>query len=276
LDGYQGSRPVRIGNGAYDQRQLDVYGGVVDAAYIYEREGDVLTPEQWSALHREIDFVCAHWHEPDHGIWEMRAPEQHHVFSKLMCWVTLDRGLRVAEQEGWEHDGARWAKTRDDIRANILEQGWNPEIGVFPMTYGGSELDAGVLIMPLVGFLPPEDERVQQTVRAIDQQLGRGPLIYRYRMDDGLPGDEGAFLLCSYWMIEALTMMGRIDEAKDRFTALLQYAGPHALLSEEVDPATGTALGNYPQAFSHIGLINSAWRLTRALREHDAAEPEAL
>lgn len=269
LEGYRGSRPVRIGNGAYDQRQLDVYGGVVDAAYVHEQEGDLLTREQWAALRREIDYVCAHWHEPDHGIWEMRAPEQHHVFSKLMCWVTLDRGLRLAAQEGWEHDNEHWVTTRDHIRANILKHGWNEEVGAFTMTYGGAELDAGVLIMPLVGFLPPNDERVQRTVLAIDQQLGDGPLIYRYRMDDGLPGDEGAFLLCSYWMIEALTMMGRVDEAVERFTTLLGYAGPHGLLSEEVEPQTGTALGNYPQAFSHIGLINSAWRLTQTLRERD-------
>jgi GH15 family glucan-1,4-alpha-glucosidase len=265
---------VRIGNGAYDQSQLDVYGGVLDAAYVYEQEGDILTPEQWAALRSEIDYVCAHWHEPDAGIWEMRAPHQHHVFSKLMCWVTLDRGLRVAAQEGWEHPDERWAATRDAIRASILEHGWNPERGAFTMTYGGNELDAGVLLMPLVGFLPPDDERVRSTVLAIDQELGHGALVYRYRMDDGLPGDEGAFVLCSFWMVEALAMLGQVDQAMERFNTLLEHAGPHGLLAEEVDPATGTALGNYPQAFSHIGLINSAWRLTHALRDRDGPTPE--
>jgi GH15 family glucan-1,4-alpha-glucosidase len=274
LSGYRGSTPVRIGNGAYDQSQLDVYGGVVDAAYVYEQEGDLLTSEQWAALRSEIDYVCAHWHEPDAGIWEMRAPHQHHVFSKLMCWVTLDRGLRVAAMEGWEHDGERWDTTRDAIRASILEHGWNPERGAFTMTYGGHELGAGVLLMPLVDFLPPHDERVRSTVLAIDQELGHGALVYRYRMDDGLPGDEGAFVLCSFWMVEALVMLGQVDQAMERFNTLLEHAGPHGLLAEEVDPATGTALGNYPQAFSHIGLINSAWRLTQALHDRDGPRPE--
>ena len=271
LEGYRGSRPVRIGNGAFAQSQLDVYGGVADAAYVHEREGALLTPEQWAALRGEIDYVCAHWHEPDHGIWEMRAPEQHHVFSKLMCWVALDRGLLIAEHEGWEHDGPRWAATRDAIHANILAQGWNAQTNAFTMTYAGTELDASLLIMPLVGFLPADDPRVRATIEAIDRRLGHGPLIYRYRVDDGLPGDEGAFLLCSFWMVEALALIGRVDEAVERFKALLVYAGPHGLLSEEINPQTGSALGNYPQAFSHIGLINSAWRLTQALREHNAA-----
>jgi len=271
LAGYRGSRPVRIGNGAFDQSQLDVYGGVADAAYVHEREGVLLTREQWAALRGEIDYVCAHWHEPDHGIWEMRAPEQHHVFSKLMCWVALDRGLLIAEHEGWEHDEPRWAATRDALHANILAQGWNAQINAFTMTYAGTELDASLLIMPLVGFLPASDPRVRATIEAIDRRLGHGPLIYRYRMDDGLPGDEGAFLLCSFWMVEALALIGRVDEAVDRFKALIAYAGPHGLLSEEINPQTGAALGNYPQAFSHIGLINSAWRLTQALRERNAA-----
>jgi len=271
LAGYRGSRPVRIGNGAFDQSQLDVYGGVADAAYVHEREGVLLTPEQWASLRGEIDYVCAHWHEPDHGIWEMRAPGQHHVFSKLMCWVALDRGLLIAEHEGWEHDEPRWAATRDALHANILAQGWNAQINAFTMTYAGTELDASLLIMPLVGFLPADDPRVRATIEAIDRRLGHGPLIYRYRMDDGLPGDEGAFLLCSFWMVEALTLIGRVDEAVERFKALIAYAGPHGLLSEEINPQTGAALGNYPQAFSHIGLINSAWRLTQALRERNAA-----
>jgi GH15 family glucan-1,4-alpha-glucosidase len=275
LEGYRGSKPIRIGNGAYDQSQLDVYGGILDAAYVHELEGDLLTPEQWAALRNELDYVCDHWQEPDHGIWEMRMELQHHVFSKLMCWLALDRGLQVAKAEGWEHDEPRWTQTRDAIRASILAHGWNDEVGAFPMMYGRPELDAGVLIMPMVDFLPPDDPRVVATIEAIDRELGCGPLIYRYRMDDGLPGDEGAFLLCSYWMIEALTMIGRLDEAMERFNALLHYTSAHGLLSEEVDPATGTALGNYPQAFSHIGLINSAWRLTQALREREQATETA-
>jgi GH15 family glucan-1,4-alpha-glucosidase len=269
LEGYRGSRPVRIGNGAYDQVQLDVYGGVVDAAYVIEREGDLLTPEMWAELREEIDYVCAHWHEPDHGIWEMRMPLRHHTFSKLMCWVTLDRGLRIAEIEGWEHDRERWAQTRESIRASILRDGWSESRQAFTMMYGEPHLDASLLIMPAVNFLPGDDPRVVATVERIDEELGRGALVYRYLMDDGLPGEEGAFLLCSFWMVDALVMMGRVDEATERFQSLLSHCGPHGLLSEEVDPASGTALGNYPQAFSHIGLINSAWRLTRAMRERE-------
>ena len=269
LEGYRGSRPVRTGNGAYDQRQLDVYGGLLDAAYVYECEGQLLTPEQWATLCSEIDYVCANWSEPDHGIWEMRKPEQHHTFSKLMCWVALDRGIRVATMEGWLYDELHWNQTRDAIRAGILAHSWKPESQAFTMTNRTCDLDASVLLLPLVGFLPADDPRVRSTIEQIDQHLGQGALVYRYRMDDGLPGDEGAFLLCSFWMVEALAMLGRVDEAVQRFTELLACAGTQGLLSEEVDPANGTALGNYPQAFSHIGLINSAARLTYVLRQRD-------
>ena len=275
LEGYRGSRPVRIGNAAYNQRQLDVYGGVVDAAYVYEREGDLLTSRQWVALRREIDFVCEHWTEPDHGIWEVRGQEQHYTFSKLMCWVTLDRGIRVAEMEGWKYDRLRWTKTRDLIHASILEHGWNEQTGAFTMSYESVELDASLLVMAPVGFLPPTDSRIVSTINAIDRELGRDALVYRYRTDDGLPGDEGAFLLCSYWMVDALAMAGRVDEAVHRFTTLLEYAGPQGLLSEQVHPALGMALGNYPQAFSHIGLINSAWRLTKILGRRDEQAAQA-
>ncbi len=213
--------------------------------------------------------MCANWREPDHGIWEMRKPEQHQTFSKLMCWVALDRGIRVATMEGWPYDAPRWTQTRDAVRADILAHSWNQEIGAFTMAYGSRDLDASVLLLPLVGFLPADDPRVRSTIEQIDRHLGRGALVYRYRADNGLLGEEGAFLLCSFWMVEALAMVGRVDEAIQRFPELLACAGEHGLLSEEVDPATGTALGNYPQAFSHIGLINSAARLTHALWQRD-------
>ncbi|MCU0494680.1 MAG: glycoside hydrolase family 15 protein [Chloroflexaceae bacterium] len=271
LDGYRESRPVRIGNGAFDQRQLDIYGPVVGAAYLYEQQGDLLTPAQWQTLHDEVNYVCDHWQEPDHGIWEIRGPMQQHTYSRLMCWVALDRGIRIADHEGWPYERERWHQVRAAIHADILAQAWHEEVQAFTMSYESAELDASLLTMALVGFLPPDDPRMVATVEQIDQQLGRGPLVYRYRTDDHLPGDEGAFLLCSFWMVEALARMGRLEEAEQRFRQLLDYASPHGLLAEEVDPADGTALGNYPQAFSHIGLVNSAFTLLRA--RHNQAAP---
>lgn len=264
LEGYSGSRPVRVGNGAYDQRQLDVYGGVLDAAWRYEREGDLLEPWQWDVLRAEIDYVCEHWQEPDHGIWEVRSDKAHFTFSKLMCWLALDRGIMLADSHAWEYDRERWPAVREAIREELLAYGWSETARAFTQRYGSDDLDASMLVLPLVGFLPPDEPRVVSTVERIGAALGAGPLVYRYLGDDGLEGEEGAFLLCSFWMVDALTLIGRVDEAERRFEALLGYASTHGLLAEEADPATGTALGNYPQAFSHIGLINSAVRLTRA------------
>lgn len=265
LEGYRGSRPVRIGNAAYHQLQLDAYGGVLDAALLYERHGDLLQPHEWDILREAVDYVCAHWQEPDNGIWEVRGPPAQHTFSKLMCWVTVDRGIRIAEQEGWAYDAPRWQQSRAAIRASIEASGWNPAVGAFTMTYGSAHLDASLLLMPLMGFLPPDDPRVRGTVEQIKQQLGRGPLVYRYLTDDHLPSGEGAFLLCSFWLVDALAMIGEVDAARARFEQLVAYSSPHGLLAEEVDPATGTALGNYPQAFSHLGLINSALNLDRVV-----------
>lgn len=264
LEGYCGSRPVRIGNGAYDQRQLDVYGGVLDAAWRYEREGELLEPWQWEVLRAEIDYVCEHWGEPDHGIWEVRSEKAHFTFSKLMCWLALERGITLAESHDWDYDRERWPAVREAIRADLLANGWSDTAQAFTQRYESDALDASMLVLPLVGFLPPDDARVVSTVERIGAELGDGALVYRYHGGDGLEGAEGAFLLCSFWMVDALTLIGRVDEAERRFEALLSYASPHGLLAEEADPVTGAALGNYPQAFSHIGLINSAVRLARA------------
>jgi GH15 family glucan-1,4-alpha-glucosidase len=265
LEGYRGSRPVRIGNAAFCQHQLDAYGGVIDAAYAYSRHRNVLSPQEWSSLRDEIDYVCRHWHEPDQGIWEMRGPPAQHTFSKLMCWVTLDRGVKLAENEGWTEVVAGWTRTRDEIRASILEHAWNDEVGAFTMTYDSTALDASLLVLPRIGFLPSSDQRLRSTIMRIKQDLSRGALVYRYRTSDHLAGDEGAFLLCSFWLVEALAAIGEVDQAVEHFETLLSYASAHHLLSEEVDPATGMALGNYPQAFSHIGLINSALALNQKL-----------
>ena len=258
------SLPEWIGNGAFDQRQLDVYGGVVAAAYLYERHGHLLTPEQWTMLRREIDYVCVHWDEPDHGIWEIRGANEHHTFSKLMCWVTLDRGIRLTENEGWTYATQLRTDTRAAICTSIFEQGGNEAIGAFTQSYGSTTVDASLLTLPLMGFLPPTDPRIHATIARINEQLGDGALVYRYPAHDHLPEGEGAFLLYSFWMVDALVMTGHVDEAVRRFEALLSYSNLHGLFSEEVDPATGSALGNYPQAFSHIGLINSALDLTHA------------
>lgn len=273
LEGYRGSGPVRIGNGAFDQRQLDVYGGLIDAAYEYTRHQQVLHPEAWLALRDEVEYVCAHWQEPDQGIWEMRAPPQQHTFSKLMCWVTLDRGIGLAEHQGWDYDRERWTQTRASIRESILQYAWNPKIGAFTQSYGSDAMDASVLVLPVLGFLPPDDPRMLGTIEGVKRELTRDALVYRYRIDDALPSDEGAFLLCSFWLIDALALSGQLDEAVARFETLLRFASPHGLLSEEVHPETGEALGNYPQAFSHIGLINSAMLLTRLLRQREDAVP---
>ncbi len=273
LEGYRASRPVRIGNAAYKQHQLDVYGGLIDAAYLYEQRYRVLDQQEWEALAREIDHVCAHWQEPDHSIWEIRGPARQHTFSKVMCWLTLDRGIRLAKGTHWGYDEVRWVATRDAIHADILRYGWNEVVGAFTQSYGSADLDASLLIMPLIGFLPPHDPRIQSTVRRIAEQLSVGALVYRYRNSDHLPSNEGAFLLCSFWLVDALVAVGRLDEAVQHFEELLHYASPHGLLAEEVDPATGTALGNYPQAFSHIGLINSALSLSCALDRRAGAQP---
>ncbi|HEY0606289.1 MAG TPA: glycoside hydrolase family 15 protein [Herpetosiphonaceae bacterium] len=265
LEGYRGSRPVRIGNAAFSQRQLDAYGGVIDAAYAFSRHRNVLTEHEWSSLRDEIDYVCSHWSEPDQGIWEMRGPPAQHTFSKLMCWVTLDRGVKLAENEGWQDWVDRWTETRDEIRESILEHAWKEDVGAFTMTYDSSALDASLLVLPRTGFLAASDKRIRSTVMRIKDDLSRGALVYRYRTDDSLPGDEGAFLLCSFWLVEALAAIGEVDEAMQRFETLLSYTSTHHLLSEEVDPDTGTALGNYPQAFSHIGLINCALSLSQKL-----------
>lgn len=265
LEGYRNSRPVRIGNDAYHQRQLDVYGGVLDAAYLYEQEGYLLEPWQWEVLRNEIDFVCDHWQELDQGIWEVRAAAAAFSFSRLMCWVALDRGIRLAEQHGWAYDHQRWTATRAAIHADLLTHAWSDTAGAFTQRYGADDLDASMLVLPIFGFLPSDDPRVRSTIKQIDRALGAGALVYRYHADDGLSAGEGAFVLCSFWMVDALIAIGELDEAQRRFEQLLSYASPHGLLSEEVDPLSGFALGNYPQAFSHIGLINSACRLTAAL-----------
>jgi GH15 family glucan-1,4-alpha-glucosidase len=271
LSGYQDSRPVRIGNGAVTQKQLDVFGEVLDCLHQYrrqgcfERYGEKLEGPLWYLMGVMAEHVCRHWRDTDRGIWEVRGQEHHFVYSKVMCWVALDRVIRAAEQEGLEADLERWRLVRDQIRTDILAHGYNTQVGAFTQYYGSTTLDASCLLMPLVGFIPPDDPRMRSTVdRVLEQLTDERGFVYRYHGEDGLQGGEGTFTLCSFWLVDNLAMQGRVDEARSLFERLVSYAGRLGLFSEEIDGETGQALGNYPQAFTHIALINSAHNLRRA------------
>ena len=265
--GYRYSKPVRIGNAAADQHQSDIYGAIVQGIYETLRHDDRLDGD-WDAIERIVDHVCEIWDEPDEGIWEFREEPRHHVHSKLLCWVALDRGIELAEERDREVPLDRWREVRESVREAILERGYSEEAEAFVQHFETDALDAATLLIPIVGFLPAEDERVQNTIDAIlDELTSDEGFVYRYRRDDGLPGEEGAFVLCSFWLVDALALSGRLEEAEEIFETLLDHTSPHGLFAEEIEPGTGTHLGNYPQAFSHIGLINSAIYLSVAKDE---------
>jgi GH15 family glucan-1,4-alpha-glucosidase len=272
LEGYKGSRPVRVGNGAYDQLQLDIYGELMDAVYLYNKYGDPIWYELWTRLRGLIDWVCDNWRRKDEGIWEVRSGQQHSVYSKLMCWVALDRGLRLADKRSFPADRQRWLKVRDEIYEEIMEKGWSPERKAFVQSYGGDTLDASSLIMPLVFFVAPKGPRMLSTLDAInrppkDDGLVSNGLVFRYDVQksaDGLMGEEGTFNLCTFWLVEALTRAGRLEEARLIFEQMLGYANHLGLYAEEIGPS-GEALGNFPQAFTHLTLISAAFNLDRAL-----------
>ncbi len=271
LNGYWDSQPVRIGNGAVSQKQLDVFGEVLDCIHLYrrqgsfERYGEKLEGTLWAMMRLMVEHVCSHWQEPDSGIWEVRDGLHHFVYSKVMCWVALDRGIRAAEQLHLEADLPRWRQVRDQIRTDVLTYGYNTQIGAFTQSYGSTALDASSLLLPLVGFIPPTDPRMRSTVDRINEQLtDRHGFVYRYRGADGLIGDEATFTLCTFWLVDNIAMQGRVDEARSLFERLLSYSGQLGLFSEEVDATSKMALGNYPQAFTHIALINSAHNLRKA------------
>jgi len=268
LSGWKGSRPVRVGNGAWDQRQLDVYGELMDAAYRLRDQLSDIDDATKSFLIQVADAAAARWGEKDQGIWEIRGEPQEFLYSKLMCWVALDRAVAMASMIGAEHKVGEWEAIRDEIREAILERGWSEDAGGFAQYFGGSELDASNLMMALVGFLPADDPRMLSTIEAIERDLtdDRG-LVFRYRAEggvDGLIGGEGTFLLCTFWLAEALAWAGRVDRATEVFERAAAFANDVGLLSEEVDEETGELLGNFPQAFSHIGLINAAWAISQA------------
>src|SRR5579883_1705341 len=274
LSGYCNSRPVRIGNAAAHQKQLDVFGEALDAIHLYrrqgcfERYGEKLEGPLWYLMCVMAEHVCKHWRDPDSGIWESRGEEHHYVYSKVMCWVALDRVIRAAEQEHLEADLPRWRQVREQIRTDILTNGYNTQLGAFTQYYGGTTLDASCLLLPLVGFIPPSDPRMRSTVdRVMELLTDERGFVFRYSThdtNDGLRGHEGTFSLCSFWLVDSLAMQGRVDEARSLFERLLSYAGRLGLFSEEIDSDNNIALGNYPQAFTHIALINSAWNLQKA------------
>ncbi len=265
LEGYRQSRPVRIGNAAAGQRQLDIYGDVLDAASLHVEYLGLPDADIWSVLWRLADQAAARWREPDAGIWEMRRGARHYLYSKLMCWVALDRAVRLAARAGLL-DGrpARWRRTREMIRRAIQSQGYDSKLGAFTQSFGKPTLDASALVVPLLGFLPASDPRVRSTVERIQERLTADGLVYRYLADDGMPGGEAPFTLCSFWLVDNLALAGRVDEARALFERVTAYANDVGLLAEEIDPSSGGLLGNYPQGFSHLGLIRSALTIARA------------
>ena len=259
LSGYAGARPVRIGNGAYNQRQNDVFGAVLDSVLLHTKRSQRLPRRLWPIVQSQAECASKVWREPDQGIWEARGAPQHYVSSKLMCWVALDRGARLAELRGEADLAERWQAGADDVRADILEKGVDKR-GVFVQHYGTEALDASTLLVPLVRFLSPDDERVRATVLAVANELNDHGLILRYRVDqtdDGLHGVEGTFLICSFWLVSALAEIGEGERARELCEQLLAHASPLQLYAEELDARSGRHLGNFPQAFTHLALINA-------------------
>jgi GH15 family glucan-1,4-alpha-glucosidase len=259
LDGYEQSRPVRIGNGAADQLQLDTFGDLLDTAFVYVERGYSLDTETGRQLAGVADFVCQQWREPDAGIWEVRMEPKHFTHSKAMCWVALDRAIRLAAS-GYmpSAHAARWRSTAAEIQAFIEERCWSEKRRSYVRFAGSDELDAGLLLMAIMRYGEPRAPRLVATVDAVRRELGRGALLYRYTGEDGLPGGEGAFLCCSFWLAEALATIGRHEDAARTMEALLPLANDVGLYAEEIDPATGEFLGNFPQGLVHLALVSAA------------------
>ncbi|MBX6341549.1 MAG: glycoside hydrolase family 15 protein, partial [Thermomicrobiaceae bacterium] len=280
LAGYRCSRPVRVGNAAAGQFQLDIFGEVLSAAYLYYHHatdgpypGKRPSPEAWALLRGLVEQAARHWQDPDRGIWEVRGGDQKFLYSRLMCWAALDRGIRLAREYGLQAPVRRWAATREAIRHAILTDGYDEQTGAFTQAFGNHALDASALAIPLTGFLPATDPRVRSTVERIRHDLTRNGLVDRYRTPDGLPGGEGTFLLCTFWLVDALALGGQLDDAHELFEHAVGFANDVGLLSEEVSP-DGTLLGNFPQGFTHLALIQAAVNLAKAARHGAEEKPE--
>ena len=279
LSGYEGSKPVRIGNEASQQVQLDVYGEMLDALSSAQRAGLGARKHAWAVERKLVNYVESVWQEKDNGIWEVRGPKRHFTHSKVMAWVAMDRAVRILEQFGGKGNVKRWKATRDAIHADVIANGYSESRGSFTQSYDSDELDASLLMIPIVGFLPASDERVRGTVRAIQNELMTDGFVDRYRTVegfhevDGLTGGEGAFLPCSFWLADCLSLDGRVEEAKEIFERLLSVRNDVGLLSEEYERGSRRLVGNFPQAFSHVALVGSALTLAKALGDPEGAHP---
>ncbi|HYZ56609.1 MAG TPA: glycoside hydrolase family 15 protein [Streptosporangiaceae bacterium] len=267
LEGYQGSAPVRIGNGAAGQLQLDIYGALIDAVYLYDKWGKPISSDHWDTVCALVDWVCGNWDQPDEGIWETRGGRKNFLYSRLMCWVAIERAIRIASHRGLPANIPRWGLARDTIYRQIMQRGWSAARQAFVQHEDDDVLDAAVLMMPLAKFVSPTDPKWLSTLDALTAELVSDSLVYRYdpqASPDGLRGDEGTFSICSFWYVEALTRAGRLEEARLAFEKMLTYANHLGLYAEQIGPS-GEALGNFPQAFTHLGLISAAYNLDRAL-----------
>ncbi len=273
LEGYERAQPVRVGNAAYEQEQHDVWGALLDSVYLHTRSRDSLDDRTWRILSRQVEQAIEHWREPDRGIWESRGAPKHFTSSKVFCWVACDRGSRLAELREDFGRASRWREAAEAIKADVLEHGVD-ERGVFVQHYETDALDAALLLLPLMRFLTPDDERIRATVFAIADELTEGGLVLRYRTeetDDGLEGKEGTFLICSFWLVSALCEIGELDRARSLCERLLGFASPLGLYAEEIDPLSGRHLGNFPQAFTHLALVNAVMHVVHADEEAAAA-----
>ncbi|MEU5208930.1 glycoside hydrolase family 15 protein [Streptomyces sp. NPDC020742] len=267
LEGHLGSSPVRVGNNAVNQLQLDIYGALIDSLYLYDKWGEPLSSDHWDTVGTLVDWVCDNWDQPDEGIWETRGKIQHFLYSQLMCWVAIERAMRIARHRGLPADMARWAGARDAIYRRIMDRGWSTERKAFVQHEGDDVLDAAVLMMPLAKFISPTDPKWLSTLDALGGELVSDSLVYRYdprSSPDGLRGEEGTFSICSFWYVEALSRAGRVDEARLAFEKMLTYGNHLGLFAEEIG-RTGEQIGNFPQAFTHLALISAAFNLDRAL-----------
>jgi GH15 family glucan-1,4-alpha-glucosidase len=276
LSGYRDSRPVRIGNAAAHQRQHDIYGELLGAAHRFSQSGGMLEPDVLSFLSRVADQATVVWRSPDEGIWEVRREPRHYVYSKVMVWVALDRAIRLTRETAMRGNVARWMREREAVHQDVLEHGYDAKIGAFVQSYGSTALDAANLLIPVMELLPARDPRVMRTIDLTLERLTDNGMVYRYLTHDGLPGSEGAFGLCTFWLVDALALCGRLDEAWDLFGGMSGRANHLGLYAEEIDPRSGEFLGNFPQAFTHIGLINSVLYLSRAEGHRARATPEPI
>ncbi|MCL2585606.1 MAG: glycoside hydrolase family 15 protein [Streptosporangiales bacterium] len=278
FEGWRGSRPVRIGNGAADQLQLDIYGEAMDALYLANADGVQATHESWMSMSSFIDWLCEHWDQPDEGIWETRGGRQDFTYGRVQTWVALDRAIRLAQDRARPANVMRWTMERDAVYNEIFSKGWNPKVGAFTQHYGSEVLDSSLLMMPLQGLIAPRDPMWQSTLKAIDKELVSDSLVYRYNPSaspDGLAGDEGTFTLCTFWYVDALARSGRLDDARLVFEKMHTYANPLGLFSEEIG-STGEQLGNFPQAFSHLALITAAVNLDHQLDHGAGVMPKGI